>query len=298
MRRFFLVYRSKALFRFTSQAGFRKFSAFRVKLRIGSHEKLDSREKIVNFYPISTSTMRNYRFTLARRLVFSLSIVALMSGVLVYGASQMTLPGIATDVATAKPTRAFPDPAADLTASAAAGSQTAVFAGGCFWGMEAVFEHVKGVTGVVSGYAGGTDETAHYGQVSSGTTGHAEGVQIIYDPAQVSYGQLLKVYFSVAHNPTELNRQGPDTGTQYRSAIFVETQQQPLVAQAYIDQLNAAKVFDQAIATQIEPLTEFYAAEDYHQDFIAQNPSYPYVIIHDLPKIAQLQAQWPDLYRN
>ncbi len=242
--------------------------------------------------------MQNQRLSLSRRFVFGLSIVALTGGVLVYGASQMTLPSVATDVVTATPTRSFPDPAADLTASAAAGSQTAVFAGGCFWGMEAVFEHVKGVTGVVSGYAGGTAATAHYEQVSSGTTGHAEGVQITYDPAQVSYGQLLKVYFSVAHNPTELNRQGPDTGTQYRSAIFVETEQQRQVAQAYIDQINAAKVFDQAIATQIEPLTEFYAAEGYHQDFIAQNPSYPYVIVHDLPKIAQLQAQWPDLYRN
>lgn len=241
--------------------------------------------------------MQNHRLSLARRFVFGLSIAALTGGALVYGASQMTLPGVATDVVTATPTRSFPDPAADLTASTA-GSQTAVFAGGCFWGMEAVFEHVKGVTGVVSGYSGGTAGTAHYEQVSAGNTDHAEGVQITYDPAQVSYGQLLKVYFSVAHNPTELNRQGPDTGTQYRSAIFVETEQQRQVAQAYIDQLNAAKVFDQAIATQIEPLTEFYAAEAYHQDFIAQNPSYPYVIIHDLPKIAQLQAQWPDLYRN
>lgn len=242
--------------------------------------------------------MQNLRFTLSRRLAFGLSIMALTAGVLVYGASQTTLPGIATDVSTTEPTRLFPNPTVDLTASTAATSQTAVFAGGCFWGMEAVFEHVKGVTNVVSGYSGGTAETADYGQVSSGRTGHAEGVQITYDPSQVSYGQLLKVYFSVAHNPTELNRQGPDVGSQYRSAIFVETEQQRQVAQAYIDQLNAAKVFEQAIATQIEPLTQFYAAEGYHQDFIAQNPGYPYVVIHDLPKLAQLQAQWPDLYRN
>ena len=242
--------------------------------------------------------MQKNRFTLSRRLVCGLSIVALTGGVLAYTASQITLPGIATDVSTAESTRLFPDPTADLTASTEGGLQTAVFAGGCFWGMEAVFEHVKGVTDVVSGYSGGTAETANYEQISAGVTDHAEGVQVTYDPSQVTYGQLLKVYFSVAHNPTELNRQGPDVGTQYRSAIFVETEQQRQVVQAYIDQLDAAQVFDKAIATQIEPLTEFYAAEGYHQDFIAQNPNYPYVIVHDLPKIAQLRAQWPDLYRN
>ncbi|HEY9640732.1 MAG TPA: peptide-methionine (S)-S-oxide reductase MsrA, partial [Coleofasciculaceae cyanobacterium] len=171
-------------------------------------------------------------------------------------------------------------------------------AGGCFWGMEAVFEHLKGVTDVVSGFSGGNADTAHYEQVSLGDTGHAEAVKITYDPAQISYGQLLKVYFSVAHDPTELNRQGPDAGTQYRSAIFFANDQQKQVAQDYINQLNNAHIFKQPIVTQLTPLNGFYAAEEYHQNFIDRNPNYPYVVIYDLPKLDQLRQQFPNLYKN
>jgi len=190
----------------------------------------------------------------------------------------------------------LPNPVVDTPAASAKGTETAVLAGGCFWGVEAVFEHLKGVTQVVSGYSGGTKETADYETVSSGTTGHAESVQITYDPSRITYGQLLKVYFSVAHNPTELNRQGPDTGTQYRSAIFYGNAEQKRVAKAYIAQLQAAKVFSRPIVTQVVPLKAFYPAEEYHQDFIVKNPRQPYVVFNDLPKIANLQRQFPDLY--
>jgi peptide-methionine (S)-S-oxide reductase len=185
----------------------------------------------------------------------------------------------------------------DVAKAKVAGQQTAVFAGGCFWGVEAVFEHVKGVSEVVSGFSGGKATKATYEEVSGGQTGHAEAVKITYDPAQISYGQLLKIYFAVAHNPTELNRQGPDTGTQYRSAIFFANTEQQRVAQAYIAQLSQAKVFGQPIVTQLAPLKDFYAAEDYHQDFIAHNPNHPYVVINDLPKLAQLRQQFPDRYK-
>lgn len=190
----------------------------------------------------------------------------------------------------------FPSPTVDIPPAQAKG--TAIFAGGCFWGMEALFERVKGVKQVVSGYAGGLASTAQYETVSSGQTGHAEAVQISFDPSQVSYGQLLKIYFAVAHDPTQLNRQGPDTGTQYRSAIFFANPAQGQVARAYIDQLNQAQVFHQPIVTQVMPLNGFYAAESYHQDFIAHNPNYPYVIVNDWPKIRHLQEQFPQLYRE
>lgn len=191
---------------------------------------------------------------------------------------------------------ALPAPASDIPASAAKGPQTAVFAGGCFWGVEAVFRHVKGVTSAVSGYAGGTAKTADYETVSSGTTGHAEAVQVTYDPAQVSYGQLLKVFFSVAHDPTELNRQGPDRGTQYRSAIFYVTDDQKRVAASYVDQLNQAKVFGKPIVTQIATLPAFYTAEPHHQDYVARHPTEPYVAFNDLPKVTHLREQFPALY--
>jgi len=190
----------------------------------------------------------------------------------------------------------LPNPVVDAPLAIAKGSETAVLAGGCFWGVEAVFEHLKGVTQAVSGYSGGTKEAADYETVSSGATGHAESVQITYDPSRITYGQLLKVYFSVAHDPTELNRQGPDVGTQYRSAIFYANAEQERVAQAYIAQLQAAKVFSRPIVTHVVPLKAFYPAETYHQDFIVKNPYQPYVVIHDLPKIANLQRQFPDLY--
>ena len=190
---------------------------------------------------------------------------------------------------------ALPNPAVDDTA-AASGQQTAVLAGGCFWGIQAVFEHVKGVVSVSAGYSGGAAGTANYETVSEGTSGHAESVEITYDPARISYGQLLKVFFSVAHDPTELNRQGPDTGTQYRSAIFYGNENQQRIARAYIDQLNGAKVFPQRIVTQVTPLKGFYRAEAYHQDYLIHHPDNPYIMINDVPKIAHLHQQLPDLY--
>lgn len=190
----------------------------------------------------------------------------------------------------------LPDPAVDIPLAMGAGVQTAVLAGGCFWGIEGVFEHVKGVTRVVSGYAGGDAETASYTQVSSGRTGHAESVRISYDPARISYGQLLQVFFAVAHDPTELNRQGPDTGTQYRSAIFYTDAEQKQVADGYIAQLQKARVFPRPIVTQVVPLKGFHDAEAYHQDYLDHHPDQPYIVINDLPKIANLQRQFPSLY--
>ena len=190
-----------------------------------------------------------------------------------------------------------PEPAVDLPLAAKSGQQTAVLAGGCFWGLQAVFQHVKGVTHVTAGYAGGAANTATYDEVSSGTTGHAESVQITYDPSQISYGQLLKVYFSVATDPTELNRQGPDEGTQYRSAIFFADADQQRIAQAYIVQLGQAKVFSRPIVTQVTPLKGFYAAEDYHQNYYNLHPYSPYIVINDRPKVEGLRSEWPSLYR-
>jgi peptide-methionine (S)-S-oxide reductase len=188
----------------------------------------------------------------------------------------------------------IPAPAIDLPA--ASGSQTAVFAGGCFWGVQGVFQHIKGVKSAVSGYAGGAADTAHYDVVGFGTTGHAESVEITYDPAVVSYGTLLQVYFSVAHNPTQLNFQGPDYGTQYRSTIFVQNDEQKQVAEAYVDQLGKAGVYGAPIVTTIEPLKGFYAAEGYHQDFLTLNPTYPYIVINDLPKVENLKQLFPAIY--
>lgn len=190
----------------------------------------------------------------------------------------------------------LPDPAVDIPLASAGGVQTAVLAGGCFWGVEGVFEHVKGVTRVVSGYAGGNADTASYEQVSTGRSGHAESVRILYDPARISYGQLLKVFFSVAHDPTELNRQGPDTGTQYRSAIFYANPDQKRVADDYIAQLQAAGVFPRPIVTQVMPLKGFYDAEAYHQNYLDHHPDQPYIVINDLPKIANLRREFPSLY--
>lgn len=174
--------------------------------------------------------------------------------------------------------------------------KTAVFAGGCFWGTEAVFEHLKGVANVVSGYSGGSAATANYEAVSSGRTEHAESIKITYDPSQISYEKLLEIYFHVAHDPTQLNRQGPDRGTQYRSAIFFTNREQQQIAAAYIERLNQDKSFSKPVVTQLVPLENFYAAEDYHQDFIVHNPDYPYVVVHDLPKLAQLKEKFPEIY--
>src|SRR3984893_11654546 len=202
---------------------------------------------------------------------------------------------IACNTARASAT-AIPDPILDAPLTSARGEQTAVLAGGCFWGVEAVFEHVKGVTRVTSGYSGGPAKSAQYEKVSTGETGHAESVRITYDPSRVSYGQLLKVFFSVAHDPTELNRQGPDTGTQYRSAIFYGNDEQKRIAEAYIDQLNKGKVFRARIVTQVTALQSFYEAEGYHQDYLAHHLDEPYIIINDLPKIENLRKQLPGLY--
>jgi len=191
---------------------------------------------------------------------------------------------------------ALPDPKADEPLAAAKGRETVVFAGGCFWGIQAVFEHVKGVTKATAGYSGGSVKNPSYEEVSSGTTGHAESVEVVYDPSKITFGQLLKVFFSVAHDPTELNRQGPDFGTQYRSAIFYETPDQLRIAQAYVDQLTAANTFSRPIVTQIVPFQAFYRAEDYHQDYAIHNPDNPYILMNDLPKVANLKKDFPGLY--
>lgn len=190
---------------------------------------------------------------------------------------------------------AIPAPAQDLAQGGS--SATLVLAGGCFWGVQGVFQHVKGVTSAVSGYSGGSAETAFYDQTSRGDTGHAETVEVTYDPGVVSFGHLLQIYFSVAHNPTQLNYQGPDHGTQYRSTIFVQSPDQQKVAQAYIDQLDQAGVFPAPIVTTLEPFKAFYPAEQYHQDFLTLNPDWPYIVINDLPKVAALKAMFPNEYR-
>jgi len=188
----------------------------------------------------------------------------------------------------------LPGPAVDENRSEKK-SETVVLAGGCFWGVQAVFDAIKGVSSAVSGYAGGSKANAQYEIVSTGTTGHAESVQITFDPSQVSFGQLLKIYFSVAHDPTELNRQGPDTGTQYRSEIYYTTDEQKHIAEAYIQQLTAVKVFKRPIVTKVAPLQAFYPAEDYHQNYVARNPHQPYVAYNDLPKLTNLRAEFPEM---
>ena len=203
---------------------------------------------------------------------------------------------VACSAVTASAT-AIPDPALDAPLATTKGEQIAVLAGGCFWGVEAVFEHVKGVSDVRSGYSGGSPATAQYEKVGSGKTGHAESVRITYDASQISYGQLLKVFFAVAHDPTELNRQGPDTGTQYRSAIFYANEEQKRIAQAYIEQLNRAKVFKRPIVTQVTAFQSFNEAEAYHQDYLVNHPDEPYIVINDLPKLENLRKQLPGLYK-
>lgn len=190
----------------------------------------------------------------------------------------------------------IPAPSSDITEPGT--TATAVFAGGCFWGVQGVFQHVVGVTNAVSGYSGGAAETATYEQTGTGTTGHAETVEITYDPSVVSYGKLLQIYFSVAHNPTQLNYQGPDHGTQYRSTIFPVTQEQADLAKAYIAELDSSGRFEGPIVTTIEPFQAFYPAEQYHQDFLTLNPTWPYIVVNDLPKIDALKSLFPDEYRE
>jgi peptide-methionine (S)-S-oxide reductase len=229
-------------------------------------------------------------------LIFTLSIVSLVT--VACSVSQPISSSSAADPAPAIVAGMNIDPPADLSTADVKGEQTIVLAGGCFWGVEAVFEHLKGVSNVVSGYSGGTAATAHYERVSTGMTGHAEAVKITYDPQQISYGQLLKIYFLIAHDPTQVNRQEPDSGTQYRSAIFFTNPEQEKVANVYIDRLNKARVFPDPIATQVVPLAKFYAAEDYHQNFIDRNPTQAYIVRFDLPKLAQLRQQFPTLIKK
>jgi peptide-methionine (S)-S-oxide reductase len=194
---------------------------------------------------------------------------------------------------------ALPDPKVDAAPAAKGPHEAvAVFAGGCFWGVEAVFDHVRGVREAVSGYAGGNATTAEYDTVSTGTTGHAESVKVLYDPSQVTYGQLLKIFFSVAHDPTQLNRQSPDVGTQYRSEIFTTTPEQARIAKAYIAQLGSAKAFDAPIVTRVEPLHGFYAAEAYHQDYLVHHPTQAYIVYNDAPKLVALKQLFPAFYRG
>jgi len=218
-------------------------------------------------------------------------LVLLLAGVIFFAGPNAS-PMLAQEQAVVIPT-----PAAD-EAAAQKSSEVAVLAGGCFWGVQGVFQHVKGVKGAVSGYAGGSRNTAQYEIVGRGDSGHAESVQITFDPRQVSYGRVLQIFFSVAHDPTQLNRQGPDVGTQYRSAIFPANPEQDKIARAYIAQLNEARVFRAAIVTKIEPDRPFFPAEDYHQDFLTRNPRHPYIMINDLPKIEELKKVFPDLYRS
>ena len=192
----------------------------------------------------------------------------------------------------------FPNPASNEPKATTHGTETAVLAGGCFWGMQSVFEHVRGVRQVWAGYSGGDASTAQYDVVSEGNTGHAESVKIAFDPAVISYGQLLKIYFAVAHDPTTLNRQGPDAGTQYRSEIFYANAEQKNVAESYIKQINAAKVFDDSIVTLVQPLAGFYPAEDYHQDYARKHPHNAYILINDAPKVTHLKQQFPEMYQD
>ncbi|TXH31690.1 MAG: peptide-methionine (S)-S-oxide reductase MsrA [Rhodospirillaceae bacterium] len=229
----------------------------------------------------------------ARRFLTQTPLLVAVAATLMLAAAG----GFGISPSAADESRILPAPAVDET-STTAKTETAVLAGGCFWGVQGVFQHVKGVSNAVSGYAGGDADTANYDTISEGDTGHAESVAITYDPAQISYGRLLQIFFSVAHDPTQLNRQGPDHGTNYRSAIFPASPDQARIAKAYIAQLNQAHVYDAAIVTTIEPDRAFYPAEAYHQDFLVRNPSYPYIVFNDLPKVENLKRLFPDLYRD
>jgi len=207
---------------------------------------------------------------------------------------------LCSNVAAAAPrsNSSFPKPEVDQPVANAKGQEVAVLSGGCFWGIQAIYQHMRGVVSVTSGYSGGNSETAHYEMVGSGNTRHAESVRIVYDPRQITYGQILMIFFSVAHNPTELDKQGPDWGTQYRSAVFYGNDDQKRIATAYIAQLERAKVYPQKIVTQVVPLAVFYPAENYHQDYVRHHPTNPYIVINDLPKLANFKKQFPELYRE
>jgi len=204
----------------------------------------------------------------------------------------------ASDAIAARTNTAFPKPAVDEPIATAKSQEVAVLSGGCFWGVQAVYQHTTGVISATSGYSGGEAEAAHYEMVGRGDTGHAESVKVVFDPSQITYGQVLMIFFSVAHNPTELDKQGPDWGPQYRSAVFFSSDEQKRIAQAYIAQLDAAKVYPQKIVTLVVPLKAFYPAEGYHQDYLRHHLDSPYIQIKDLPKIADLKKQFPQLYRE
>ncbi len=216
-------------------------------------------------------------------------------GLIVVAGVVLVLGNRATAASTSR-SGVLPAPVVDDALAASKGEQTAVFAGGCFWGIQAVFQHVKGVKSAISGYAGGTAASPSYEEVSSGSTGHAESVRVVYDPSQVTYGQLLRVFFSVGHDPTQLNRQGPDVGTQYRSAIFYNSESQKRIATAYIAQLTQAKAFGRPIVTEVSQLRGFNVAEAYHQNYATLHPYDPYILINDAPKVANLRRQLADLY--
>lgn len=223
----------------------------------------------------------------------------LLSALIVIGAIlALGAMGVWSNARAANRVAVLPTPAVDAPLATTSGTQTAVVAGGCFWGIQAVFQHVKGVETAISGYSGGSSSDAEYEVVSTGDTGHAESVQITYDPTKISYGQLLKIFFSVAHDPTQLNRQGPDTGTQYRSVIFYANAEQKRIAEAYISQLEKAGSFPRPIVTQVVPLKGFYKAESYHQDYATLHPDNPYIAINDAPKVEHLREEFPDLYKK
>jgi peptide-methionine (S)-S-oxide reductase len=204
--------------------------------------------------------------------------------------------GTTACTAKANPAAAMPEPAVDAPRASVPSQQTAVLSGGCFWGVQAVFQHVKGVISATSGYSGGSKKTAEYEIVSTGETGHAESVQIVYDPSQITYGELLRIFFSVVHDPTQLNRQGPDEGAQYRSSIFYSNDEQKRIAEAYIAQLDSARVFPRPIVTKVVPLQAFYQAEPYHQNYAALHPNQPYIMFNDAPKVDHLRQEFPNLY--
>jgi len=225
------------------------------------------------------------------------SLPRFLTGLVIIPAALVLIDARLTSGATSSPSLSLPVPAFDAGPATAA-DDTAYFAGGCFWGIEGVFEHLKGVKSAVSGYSGGTAASANYGDVSDGNTGHAETVRVIYDPSQISYAQMLHVFFSVAHDPTQLNRQGPDRGPQYRSALFFNNPGQQQTAERYVAQLTAAKFFPRPIVTQLVPLTAFYPAEEYHQDYMVKNPNQPYIVFHDAPKVAALKRNFASIYKD
>lgn len=240
--------------------------------------------------------MFNIQLTGRQGIAFGISLLLIVA--MAYGVKQTVFADRAVNRTSMVAMKQQLNPSIDIPASKTTGTETIVLAGGCFWGVEGVFEKLQGVSNVVSGYAGGTAAMANYPAVSNGTTGHAEAVQVTYDPQKISFGQLLKIFFMVAHDPTQIDRQGPDQGTQYRSEIFVSAPEQQRVAQAYINQLSQSKTFAQPIATKLTTLTEFYPAEEYHQNFMVQNPKYPYVLVHDRPKIDRLQQEFPELVKR